>query len=51
MSRPAAIPIPVAHPLRAGLIGIVFLVVIAIVLLLATTLLLVAARHRRQSMS
>ena len=40
MSRPAAIPIPITHPLRAGAIGVSFLVAIAVVLLLATTLLL-----------
>lgn len=40
MSNPAAIPIPVTHPLRAGAIGILFLVAIAVVLLLATKLLL-----------
>jgi hypothetical protein len=40
MSKPAAIQIPVTHPLPAGAIGVVFLVAIAVVLLLATTLLL-----------
>ncbi len=40
MSRPAAIPIPITPPLRAGAIGVSFLVAIAVVLLLATTLLL-----------
>ena len=40
MSKPAAIPFPVAHPLRAGAIGGMFLVAIAAVLLLAATLLL-----------
>jgi hypothetical protein len=40
MSKPAAIPIPVPHPLRAGAIGGMLLVAIAVVLLLATTLLL-----------
>jgi hypothetical protein len=40
MSNPAAIPIAVTHPLRAGVIGMLFLIAIAVVLLLATTLLL-----------
>ena len=41
MSRPVAIPIPLAHPHRAGAIGVLFLVAIAAVLLLGTMLLLV----------
>ena len=41
MSNPTAIRIPVTHPLRAGVIGLLFLVAIAVFLLLAATLLLV----------
>ena len=41
MSKPAAIPIPAAHPIRAGAIGVVLLVAIAAILLLAATVLLV----------